>query len=174
MAVARDFADFVLVVHGVDGEAVFARTDEDGVFALMHGDGGDADAIAVFERFQQEGVGLFGFLVGKHEVRSVEIDRVDLILFDEGDEFHDGAGARRDFLEFFVGDDDVLPFFVFVAFDDFAALDLTIAMRTEERLLESRVANLVELMEIHPLAARGGIELDWNREQTEGESSLPN
>jgi hypothetical protein len=52
LTVALDASNLVIKKHGVNGEPVVTRADENGVFALVHCHGSDGGAIFILERFQ--------------------------------------------------------------------------------------------------------------------------
>src|SRR6266480_2037090 len=90
----------------------------------------------------------------RHVVRGVEVQRIHFAKLYELQDLHDARRGRLNLVELFFGEEHVLIFFVFVALDDFRALDDAVVGGTEQGLLNARVAFLVELVEADPLATR--------------------
>jgi hypothetical protein len=80
---------------------------------------------------------------------------------------------RRNLFQFLIFDQDILAVVVFVAANHFGAFHATFASGAKERLAQGCFAFLMDLMEIHALAARGGKQVDRNGQQTEAERTFP-
>ena len=52
LAVALDVSNLVFKKHGMNGEPMAARTNENRIFPLMHRDGGNGHAIFILKRLQ--------------------------------------------------------------------------------------------------------------------------
>src|SRR5580700_8711859 len=72
LAVARSFVNLVGEVHGVQREAVVVGTEEGGVFALVHGQLGNAHALGILQCFQEQPVSLSALLFWYHKVGGVK------------------------------------------------------------------------------------------------------
>jgi hypothetical protein len=76
---------------------------------------GAIDVAGVFERLQQHLIGFVSVIVGKSEIRGVQIVGVDLLLLNKRKNLHGLSGFRSNFLQVIVVDQDVVSLFVFVA-----------------------------------------------------------
>jgi hypothetical protein len=69
--------------------------------------------------------------------------------------------------------DDVAIFLVLEALDEFGAGDRLVFFLAVEDLFDAGVVGVMELVEGHGLAARGGAELDGEADHAEGDVALP-
>src|SRR3989442_13350831 len=173
LAVLGHLADLVHVEHRVQGEAVGARPDDHPVLALVHTDHGYRRVTRFFHRVEQEPVGFLSGLFRRSKIRSIKNQWIDLLQLHELQDLHRAVRRRRNLLQLLIGEKHVLILFVFVALHDFRALDHTIAVRTEQRLAQARMALFVELVKADALAAGSRKQIDRYGNQPEREMSLP-
>src|SRR5580704_2493482 len=173
LAVLGDFANFVGIEHRVERHALGARADYDDVLSLVHRELGDGGVAGLFHGIEEKLVRFAAFVLGCDVVRSVEIERVDLVHFYKFKYFHRASGLRLDLVELFFVEEDVLVLFVFVALHDFVAGNLALAVRAVQRHANARLADVVELVEADALGARGGEQSNRDGDQPEGEVALP-
>src|SRR6266403_4274381 len=115
LAILGDFADFVGVIHGVQGHAIGARADDHDVFALVHGEFGDGRVAGLFHGLEEKLVGFLAFVLGSDVIGGVVVKRVDFVDLDEFEDFHGPSGLRLDFVELLFAEQDILVLFVLVA-----------------------------------------------------------
>ncbi len=135
------------------------RAQEYGVFAVMHGEFGDGDELALLQRLGEERIGTAAGFFGNHVIRRLEVHRIDLARLHEFEDLHRLGGLRLDLLDLLRIDDDVFVFAVLVALDDIATVEDLVVRRTNELLLYPMVVGAVKLVEGNAAAARA-------REQT--------
>src|SRR5260370_26115447 len=153
LAIFRDAANLIGVKHGVQSEPVSARPNDHDVFALMHVKLGDVGVPGVLHCFEKQLVSLFAGIFGSSVIRSVEVERIDLIGLNELQYFHGTRGGRIELVQFLFGEENILIFLAFESLYDFGALDLPIASWAELRLANARVTHLVELVEADSLCS---------------------
>src|ERR1700676_3776385 len=118
------------------------------------------------------GFGLSFF--GKRQIRRLEKYRVNLRTLDEGLNLHVLAGWRRDFLKLLVFYKYILPLLVFVPLDYFRPIDDAMARGAVQRLAQTRVTLLVNLVQVDPLGARCRIQPDGNTQKSKTDGPSPN
>ena len=120
----------------------------------MHRQFSDCRVAGLLQGAHQQLVGLRSAFIRRKIVRGVEIDRIHFAQLHELQNLRDLRRGGLDLVELLFGEQHVLIFFVFVALHDFRALDDAVVGGAEQRLLDARVAFLVELVEADALAAR--------------------
>src|SRR5260370_3008761 len=173
VAIFRDGANLIGVKDGVQSERGRGRPNGHEVFALMHVKLGDGGVLGFLHCFEKQLVSLFAGIFGSSVIRSVEVERIDLIGLNELQYFHGTRGGRIELVQFLFGEENILIFLVFESLYDFVALDLPIASGAELRLANARVTHLVELVEADALCSRRRKEPDGNRYEAKSEMALP-
>src|SRR5580704_3638727 len=156
--------NLVGIKHCVKSEAVLARADDDDVLAIVHGNFCYARVARLFHGFHQKLIGPLASLFGENVIRSIEIDGIDFVEFDELENFHAVRGFRLYFVELFLGEEQVLAFFVLVALLDLRAFYHAVAGWAEQGLFQARVTDFVELVEANSLGSRRRRETNGYRD----------
>ena len=134
--------------------SAFVRAQEHRVFAVVHGDLGDGDVFALFERLGEQGVGAAARFLGHHVIRRLEIDGIDVAGLHEFEDLHGLGGLRLDLLDLVGLDDDVFVLAELVALHDVGAVDDLAIRLTNVLLLEPRLVGAMEHVEGNAAAAR--------------------
>ena len=142
-----DLANFLRVVHGVQHHSTFMRAQEYGVFAVMHGEFGDGDILALLQRLGKERIGTAAGFLGNHVIRRLEVHGIHFARLHEFEDLHGLRGLRLDLLNFFRFDDDIFVLAILVALDDIAALEDLVVRRANELLLYPMVIGAMKLVE---------------------------
>src|ERR1022692_2137230 len=165
--------DFVAVEQCMEHQSEAAGSKQDQVFAIMHGELREGGLPGAPQRFVEQRVGLLAGPFRRYIIGCVQVHRIDLRLGHELQHLHHAGTARRDLRQFALLDDHVAVLFVLVAFDQLVARDRLVLGLAVQDLFDTRVIALVELIETDRLAARGGVKLNRNRDQAEGDVTLP-
>src|SRR5690349_10240588 len=119
-------------------------------------------------------IGFLPGLFGNHEVRCVEVNRIDALGFHELENFHVVARRWRYALHLFVAYDYVSVFLDLVPLHQLASLYHSLAMRTVSLLLNPAATYFMNLVEADALCARRRVQPDRNRDQAESNVAFPN
>ena len=120
---------------------------ENGVFAVVHGDFGNGDVFAFFQCLGQQRVGAASGFFRHHVVRGFKVDGVDVGSFHEFENLHGLGGLRLDLLDLVGLDDDVFVFAELVALDHVVAIDNLAIGLANVLLLEPRFVRAVQHVE---------------------------
>ncbi len=167
-AKAFHLAHFLGIIHGVQHEPAFMRTQEDGVLAVVHSDFGDGDILTLFEGLGQQRIRTTARLFGHHVVRRFEIHGIDVAGLHEFEDLHGLGGLRLDLLDLVGLDHDVLIFAKLVALDDVTAVDHDIFRLTNVLLFEPRLVRPVQHVEGNAAAARSRKQAHRHGDKSEG------
>ncbi len=110
--------------------------------------------------------------VGKHQIGPVEVDGVDRGAVDETHEFDVARAARRELLEFFVGDDDEGSVVDLVAARDLIGGEQSFVHRADVAAPE-RGAVCRQQAHRDVALSRRGEQLDGNRHEPERDAARP-
>ena len=166
--------DLVGEDHRRHPERVVAdRAHRDELLLGADDDGRDRDAARVAHGLEQQPVGLGAARPGREVVRVVVVDRVDVV---ERDEVLDLDRLRLlgiERLELARLDQHVAIGRELIALDDVLVGHLVARRRIDALLLDAHAGLAVELMKAHGLARHGGVELDGDGHQPEGDGACP-
>ena len=176
----RGVGEGVLVgVHQLRGEAhdlehqrVAHDPDAGQVLRLAHGHLADADDARVAHGLAQQRVRLLAPLGGQQVVGRLEEARIDLALLHEIADVDRLRRLERRGLEVLVGDHDVLPLLVLVALDDLLPRH-RIPVARHALVLHGGQVRLVQHLEADAIRADGGLQLDGDVHEAEGQRAFP-
>jgi hypothetical protein len=77
------------------------------------------------------------------------------------------------FFQLLIFNQDILAVVVFIPFNHFRAFHIAFARGAIKGLAQARFAFLMNLVEIHALAARRGEQTNWNGQQAKAERTFP-
>ena len=154
--------------------SAFVRAEKHRVLAVVHGQLGDGDVLAFFQRLGQESVGPASGFFGQHVVGGLEVYGINLVGFHELQNLHGLRGLRLDLLDLFRLDDDVFALAELVTLYDFAALHHPIVCRTVVLLLHPLQVVAMQHVEGDAAAARAGEKPHRHGDQAERQISRPN
>ena len=146
-AEAFHLAHFFFVIHRVQHESAFVRAQKHGVLAVVHGEFGDPDILAFFQRLGEQRIRTTAGFLRHHVIRGVKVNRVNFRRFHELEDLHVLRGLGLDLLDLLGLDDDVFVFAILIALDDLAALENFVIERTNELLLDTVQVVAMQLVE---------------------------
>src|SRR5258708_7374968 len=149
-----DLTNFLRVVHGVQHHSTLMRAEENSVFAVVHGEFGDGDILALLQRLGEQRIRAASGFFGNHVIRRLEVHGIHFARLHEFEDLHRLRGLRLDLLDFLRLDDDVFVLAILVALDDIAALEDLVVRRANELLLYPMVIGATKLVERNAAAAR--------------------
>jgi len=109
-----------------------------------------------------------------HVVGGIQIDRIDLRGGNELDHLYDPGGAGLDMGQVMLVQDDIAVLLVLEAFDQFRAGHRLILGPAVEDLLDARMVATMEVVKADGFAASGSVQFDRERNDAEGDVTLPN
>src|ERR1700730_11246939 len=173
-AKAFDLANLLRVIHGVEHEPARMWTQKHGVLAVVHGQLGDGDVLALFQGLGQQAVWPAPRFLWQHVVRRFKKHRIDFAGFYELHDLHGLRSLRFDLLDLFGLNHYVFVLAEFVALYDFTALHHPIVGRTVILLLDPLQVIAMQHVEGDAAAACAGDKTHRHGDQAESKISRPN
>src|SRR4029077_5801615 len=133
----------------------------------------DGDPAGVLEGLGEQPVGLDAGRFGRQVVRLLEIDGIDLIERNEGDDVHGPDAVGGDPLELLVAEDDVPVLLVLVTLDDLVVGNLFLVEGEHPLVADPAVAGGMELVELEALLLDGREQADRDADEAEGDGPVP-
>jgi hypothetical protein len=94
----------------------------------------------------QQRVGLLAAFVRLKIIRGLEVDRIDLVGFNEFQDLHRLCGLRLNLLQFVRLNDDVLALAILIAFNNFVSFQHAVLSRTDQLLLHANIVFAMQLV----------------------------
>src|ERR1700691_1067374 len=128
----------------------------------------------IAHRLAKQGIGPRRALVlWDQQIGTIEVDRVDLALLDEGLDVDRMALARGGSGEVLVTEQHPTAILHLITLGDLAVWHLAFLKRTHAPCLDQRAVRLMQLAEVHATIAHGAVEHHRHVHQTEAERARP-
>src|SRR6185312_1193725 len=170
---AAGAADLVGMAHRDQHQGATLGNDGRQMLGRANDDLRDGDASGRPQGFAQQCVDLFAAIGRRQVVRRLVILRRDFGGGHEGLDVDRPGGLDVGAPEILIGQDDILIFFVLVAFDDVRPLDFLAALLAVALVSDRRKVALVQHRKLESLALFRGEKLDRYVDQAERNRTLP-
>src|SRR4029077_12616598 len=103
----------------------------------------------------------------------IKKNRIDLFLMDEVLNIHCLCGLQINAFKVFILKHDVFPLLVLVTFDDFVPRNFLSVLFGDTLVVYRTQIAFAQQAKLQLLPSRGGIESDWNVNETEADAAFP-
>ena len=138
MTILGNLSDLGRIVQDVQEQTLVIAPDDDDLLTTMHAHPRNRSQVQPLHALKEQGIWIPARLFRDLIIRSMEVQRVDAFKRNELLDVHGVGGGRVERFQFFWSHRGIEVFVDFVALPEVATLDLLIAGRADDLLLDPR------------------------------------